>query len=237
MDLTPNATSTLRTRTLDDFLADDDDQSYPHNPGPTSTIPTTATTTTSQTTHPPTEKRTRTATLTKPPTKDWMVVQGNAHYARDLSTFLPGSYRPTHQTLSHNIFDPSSELHVAGIGSVRIPVQTGPAPTDTNVLELHDVLHVPEAVCNGFNPLLYGSSLSCYEGWWEGRVAGGGERPAWVARGFAGGARLVLLGRAEEDGVGSEIVDTVSSWDGGAGGGLSLYVSGEEWAGIRENLG
>lgn len=232
MDLSPNTSSTLRTRTLDDFLADDDNQSYPHNPATTTT---TATTTIPPQTNPPVEKRTRTAHLTKPPTKDWMVVQGNAHYARDLSTFLPGSYTPTSQTLSHNIFDPSSELHVAGIGTVRIPVQTGPAPTDTNVLELHEVLHVPEAVCNGFNPLLYGSSMSCYEGFWEGRVPGGGERPEWVARGFAGGARLVLEGRGEEDGVGSEIID--SAWEGGGCGSLSLYVSREEVEGIRENMG
>ncbi|PKY01980.1 hypothetical protein P168DRAFT_333267 [Aspergillus campestris IBT 28561] len=196
MDLSnPSTTSTLRTRTLDDFLADDD-QSYPdphtHNP---------STTTTALQTEAPTEKRTRTTTTTKPPTKDWMVVQGNTHYARDYTTFLPQTYRRTTQTLSNNIFDPSSELHVAGLGTVRVAVQTGPAPTDTNVLELHDVLHIPDAVCNGFNPLLYGSSMSCYEGFWEGRVPGR-EGPEWVARGFAGGARLVLAGGEGEDGVG-----------------------------------
>ncbi|GIK06165.1 hypothetical protein Aspvir_001809 [Aspergillus viridinutans] len=62
----------------------------------------------------------------------------------------------------------------------------------SHVIVLEDVLHIPEAVCNGFNPLLYGSSMSCNMEYWEGADRRG--EPVWFAVPYAGGTRLVLAG-------------------------------------------
>ncbi|KAI2969096.1 hypothetical protein CBS147323_4074 [Aspergillus niger] len=89
---------------------------------------------------------------------DWMVVQGNVHYARDRAHFT--TYRPVTAHLKNNIFNPMDELEVAGIGTVEIPVvRSLDNPFDTHTIVLENVLHIPEAVCNGFNPLLFGSTL------------------------------------------------------------------------------
>ncbi|KAI3029130.1 hypothetical protein CBS147347_3464 [Aspergillus niger] len=88
---------------------------------------------------------------------DWMVVQGNVHYARDRAHFT--TYRPVTAHLKNNIFNPMDELEVAGIGTVEIPVvRSLDNPFDTHTIVLENVLHIPEAVCNGFNPLLFGSN-------------------------------------------------------------------------------
>ncbi|PWY83559.1 hypothetical protein BO70DRAFT_290442, partial [Aspergillus heteromorphus CBS 117.55] len=146
---------------------------------------------------------------------DWMVVQGNCHYARDRAVFT--TYRPITRRLTHNIFNPHEELEVAGVGTVRVPVVRGLGnPFDTETLELHDVLHIPEAVCNGFNPLLYGSSMSCTSEAWTGADALG--RPLWVALPFAGGSRLVLAGNPIGE---TEIIQ-------GRYYSLSLYLSPQE---------
>ncbi|KAI3070917.1 hypothetical protein CBS147353_6627 [Aspergillus niger] len=98
---------------------------------------------------------------------DWMVVQGNVHYARDRAHFT--TYRPVTAHLKNNIFNPMDELEVAGIGTVEIPVvRSLDNPFDTHTIVLENVLHIPEAVCNGFNPLLFGSSMSCTETAWMG---------------------------------------------------------------------
>ncbi|PYI02959.1 hypothetical protein BO78DRAFT_375932 [Aspergillus sclerotiicarbonarius CBS 121057] len=150
---------------------------------------------------------------------DWMIVQGNVHYARDRAHFT--SYRPVTLRLKNNIFNPTEELQVAGIGTVQIPaVRSLDNPFDTHTLTLDNVLHIPEAVCNGFNPLLYGSSMSCSETAWTGADRDG--RMMWVARPFRGGARMVLGGGLSGE---SEIIE-------GRYYTLSLYVSGEEREGL-----
>ncbi|EAW08926.1 uncharacterized protein ACLA_098680 [Aspergillus clavatus NRRL 1] len=123
---------------------------------------------------------------------DWMIVSGNCHYARDRGAFR--TYRPVAQLIKNNIFNPQQELAVAGVGTVELQVcrtsKDGGRSVHTIVLE--DVLHIPEAVCNGFNPLLYGSSMSCTMEVWEGADRYG--EPVWFAVPFAGGTRLVLAG-------------------------------------------
>ncbi|PYH94074.1 UbiD family decarboxylase [Aspergillus ellipticus CBS 707.79] len=146
---------------------------------------------------------------------DWMIVQGNCHYARDRAIF--STYRPITRRLKHNMFNPHEELEVAGVGTVQMAVvRSLENPFETTVLELHDVLHIPEAVCNGFNPLLYGSSMSCTAEAWTGADVAG--CPLWVALPFAGGSRLVLPGNPRGE---TEIIE-------GRYYTLSLYVSPEE---------
>ncbi|KAI2823874.1 hypothetical protein CBS115989_1107 [Aspergillus niger] len=76
---------------------------------------------------------------------DWMVVQGNVHYARDRAHFT--TYRPVTAHLKNNIFNPMDELEVAGIGTVEIPVvRSLDNPFDTHTIVLENVLHIPEAI-------------------------------------------------------------------------------------------
>ncbi|KKK27113.1 hypothetical protein ARAM_006495 [Aspergillus rambellii] len=154
---------------------------------------------------------------------DWMVVSGNCHYARDAASF--STYRPAHATLQHNVFNPQDELQVAGIGTVHVTVTRGRNDPTAHVLVLEGVLHIPEAVCNGFNPLLVGSSMSCHQALWEGADATG--QPMWYGLPFAGGTRLVLAGNPRGD---SELIE-------GRYYTLSLYVSPEERADIIKSTG
>ncbi|KAA8643487.1 hypothetical protein EYZ11_011897 [Aspergillus tanneri] len=150
---------------------------------------------------------------------DWMVVSGNCHYARDRAAFQ--TYRTTSQKLQlrNNIFNPHEELHVAGVGTVQLTVCRRPGGAgDTRVIELKEVLHIPEAICNGFNPLLVGSSMSCHAEYWEG--ADGQGEPLWYSVPFAGGTRLALAGDPRGE---SEMIE-------GRYYTLSLYISGEEKA-------
>ncbi|XRM43947.1 hypothetical protein ABZX51_007103 [Aspergillus tubingensis] len=168
---------------------------------------------------PPTSPRKRTKAMHIPSSQrichDWMVVQGNVHYARDRAHFT--TYRPVTAHLKNNIFNPMDELEVAGIGTVEIPVvRSLDNPFDTHTIVLENVLHIPEAVCNGFNPLLFGSSMSCTETAWMGADREG--RLMWVAMPFRGGSRLVLAGGLVGE---SEIIE-------GRYYTLSLYVSPEE---------
>lgn len=70
-------------------------------------------------------------------------------------------------------------------------MQRGPADDGVTILVLHDVLHVPDALCNGFSPAVFGGWLRSEGGVVVGCRAVGEE---WFATPFAGGFRLVLRG-------------------------------------------
>ncbi|KAB8227197.1 hypothetical protein BDV23DRAFT_30425 [Aspergillus alliaceus] len=145
---------------------------------------------------------------------DWMVVSGNCHYARDRAVFT--TYRSVDLRLKNNIFNPHDELHVAGVGTVHLTVCKSPRDPTPHVIVLQDVLHIPEAVCNGFNPLLFGSSMSCNADYWEGADRSG--QPVWFSLPFAGHTRLVLAGDLKGE---SELIE-------GRYYTLSLYITPEE---------
>ncbi|KJJ33719.1 hypothetical protein AFLA70_556g000451 [Aspergillus flavus AF70] len=145
---------------------------------------------------------------------DWMVVSGNCHYARDRAVFT--TYRSVDLRLKNNIFNPTDELHVAGVGTVHLTVCRSPQDPTSHVIVLEDVLHIPEAVCNGFNPLLFGSSMSCNADYWEGADRSG--QPVWFSLPFAGHTRLVLAGDPKGE---SELIE-------GRYYTLSLYITPEE---------
>ncbi|KAL4794874.1 hypothetical protein BDV19DRAFT_364075 [Aspergillus venezuelensis] len=145
---------------------------------------------------------------------DWMIVSGNVHYARDRASFT--QYTPVNTTIKNNIFSPHDEMQVAGIGTVSLLVPRGVNDSRTHLLVLEGVLHIPEAICNGFNPLLVGSSMSCHAEYWEGADRRG--EPMWFGLPFVGMGRLVLAGG---DGGESDLIE-------GRQYTLSLYVSPEE---------
>lgn len=70
--------------------------------------------------------------------------------------------------------------------------------TGRHTILLENVLHVLDAICNRFSPLVFGGGMSFNEDIW---VGGNG---AWTATSFAWGMRLVL---ADGRKGGSEVVD------------------------------
>lgn len=151
---------------------------------------------------------------------DWVVVSGNCHYARDQASFT--SYQPVAREIKNNVFNPDDELHVAGVGTVQLTVCKSPDDLGAHTLVLENVLHLPDAICNGFNPLLYGSGMSCHQEYWQGGDASG--NPVWFSTPFAGQTKLVLAGDPQGE---SEIIP-------GRDYTLSLSLSPEEWQSILE---
>ncbi|KAL4785983.1 hypothetical protein BJX76DRAFT_322707 [Aspergillus varians] len=156
-------------------------------------------------------KRTRTVHPSQAICRDWMIVSGNCHYARDRASFA--TYSAVATTIKSNIFSPHDEMQVAGVGSVHVPVLRRPDDPTPHVLVLEGVLHIPEAICNGFNPLLVGSSMSCGLDYWEGADRRG--TPMWFGLPFAGFGRLVLAGGVQGE---SDLIE-------GRQYTLSLYIS------------
>lgn len=94
---------------------------------------------------------------------------------------------------------------------MALPVQRSDSEsgtgTGTGILVLDDVLHIPEALCNGFNPVVYGGWMRSEGGIVVGgrqgeEGEGGGEE--WFARAFAGSFRVEM---ADGRKGGSEVVD------------------------------
>ncbi|KAL4805766.1 hypothetical protein BDV18DRAFT_12926 [Aspergillus unguis] len=158
-------------------------------------------------------KKTRTIHPSTPICRDWMIVSGNVHYARDKASFT--TYTPINVLVKNNIFSPHDEMLVSGIGSVNLTVPRSRSDPTPHTLTLGGVLHIPEALCNGFNPLLIGSSMSCHSEYWEGADRMGS--PLWFGLPFVGLSRLVLADGSGE----SDLIE-------GREYTLSLYVSPQE---------
>jgi len=130
--------------------------------------------------------------LANPPKRrcwDWMVVSGDTHYARNRSSFN------TYRKINPGTYG-SPGVRVIGVGTVELQVRRAPDQSDTRTLVLENVLHVPDAMCNGFNSrLLLGS-----ESWSRDGVQGFDKvtrEPSWYGREFCGLNRLVLAGNPQ----------------------------------------
>ncbi|KAL4971019.1 uncharacterized protein BDV14DRAFT_194800 [Aspergillus stella-maris] len=128
---------------------------------------------------------------------DWVAVQGNCHYARDREWFL--WYRPLqYGTLISFCDHEPPATSVAGIGTVILTVQSRPEDGwPTYRLKLQNVLHVPNAPCNGFSP----SQFHLRRG---GTLLAGGlfavdekNMPWYYCVPFNGLAKLALVGDAQ----------------------------------------
>ncbi|RDW72535.1 uncharacterized protein DSM5745_07707 [Aspergillus mulundensis] len=135
---------------------------------------------------------------------DWMLVSGTCHYAKNRSSF--STYRRIGREVPCDIFGGST--YVAGIGTVKLQVRSIPrrgALTRTIVLE--NVLHVPSAICNGFNFHAYhrqhGGDTAA--GPWDGPGSKWNTdygtdpegHPLWYSEEFCGLERLVLAGEPQ----------------------------------------
>jgi len=146
---------------------------------------------------------------------DWMIVSGTCHYARDRVAFT--TYRPVRKVVGNTF--------VAGTGTVELRVRTSNEEgSPDGVLVLENVLHIPRAICNGFNWAAYqritgGSARLGLES--QGFDRDG--RPIWCGQPFVGLEKLVLAGNPQGDS---------NLWEGGHYS-LSMYISNEELELVR----
>lgn len=155
---------------------------------------------------------------------DWMITTGNCHYAKNRSSFK--EYRRVGRSIPNGIIEGITTF-IAGVGTVELKVQTSHderSPVRTLVLE--NVLHVPDANCNGFSIPVYhtihGGSARL------GKPSGTDEqyRPLWCSEEFKGLNKLVLAGNPQGE---SYLGDDINM--------LSMYIGEkdlEEIVGPRE---
>lgn len=144
---------------------------------------------------------------------DWMVVSGDCHYAKNRSSFK--NYRRVRGT--------AQGVPVIGMGTVELEVQRAPQSLDTYTLVLENVLHIPTAMCNGFNSPRFGGSQTWTKGGVQGLDASNGE-PLWYGTEFCGLNKLVLAGNPQGESVLEEKAKDGYRFM------LSMYLSAEEEA-------
>lgn len=116
------------------------------------------------------------------------MVGGTNHYAKNRSAFL--TYRRAPCKIGRT--------RVLGVGTVKLDLVRSPKDPSTYTLILHDVLHIPEAVCNGIsiNPDFMGAGNYGIS-WDDKRIYDADtEEPCWYAKAFHddGSMRCVLAG-------------------------------------------
>lgn len=119
-----------------------------------------------------------------------MITSGNCHYAKNRSSFK--EYRRLNLTIGNIGL---SKTRVIGIGTVELVVKRSPGDEGANILVLENVLHIPDAICNGFSPHL----TRCAHSWTKEGIQGfdNDDRPIWFATKFAGLNRFVLFGNPQ----------------------------------------
>ncbi|KAE8353145.1 hypothetical protein BDV28DRAFT_113124 [Aspergillus coremiiformis] len=122
---------------------------------------------------------------------DWIVTGGNCHYAKNRSTFR--SYRRAPGKIGGS--------RVLGVGSVELRVRRPSDDDQTNTLVLENVLHMPNARCNGLSLSKYREAhpLSGVDSEGEHLEARSddGSEPEWYAEGYHGLSRVVLAGEPQ----------------------------------------
>lgn len=121
---------------------------------------------------------------------DWIIVGGNCHYAKNRASFR--TYRRAPGKIGGN--------KVLGVGTVELQVRRGLGDERMNTLVLQDVLHMPNARCNGLsiskyreaNPHL--SAVETEKEHFQATSDGDGEL-LWCADEYCGLSRVALAGR------------------------------------------
>ncbi|EFQ99058.1 hypothetical protein MGYG_02071 [Nannizzia gypsea CBS 118893] len=150
---------------------------------------------------------------------DWMVTSG-VNYAKNRSSFK------AYQHINPVTLESGTGVRVIGMGTVELKVPRSPDNQEVNTLVLDGVLHIPEAICNGFNPRVLGGSTSFGEplqSYDENR------RPTYYATQFCGLWRLVLDGNPQGE---SRLAE--ARRDGSVMLSLSLFISEEDEARLFE---
>ncbi|KAA8649626.1 hypothetical protein EYZ11_002658 [Aspergillus tanneri] len=128
---------------------------------------------------------------------DWMIVSGTCHYAKNRSSFK--EYRRVGQKVPNGLFKDGPETYIAGVGTVELNVRTNPKKgSRTRTLVLENVLHVPDAICNGFCFAKYHAThggMASLDSVWKGTDKQGS--PLWYGQPFRGLEKLVLAGNPQ----------------------------------------
>ncbi len=74
---------------------------------------------------------------------DWIMIGGHCHYAKDLFWFQESTYRKINPTVV------DGEHTVVGIGNVTLTVRCSNKNSSVESIVLLNVLHIPDASCNG----------------------------------------------------------------------------------------
>ncbi|KAL2859891.1 uncharacterized protein BJX67DRAFT_368559 [Aspergillus lucknowensis] len=125
---------------------------------------------------------------------DWIIVSGNCHYAKNRSSFK--EYRRVGRMVQDAT---GTETYIAGVGTVELNVRTSPkkgSPSRSLVLE--NVLHVPDAVCNGFSVGVYYAThggTTSFSPFFRGTDEQGSA--LWHGKPFRGVEKLVLAGNPQ----------------------------------------
>jgi hypothetical protein len=121
---------------------------------------------------------------------DWIMTSGTFHYAKNRSSFK--SYRH----ISLVVQTLYGAVRIIGIGKVALTVKL-PDSDEISELVLRNVLHIPDALCNGFSPQLLGGSWAENGQNLVGSNKKGGD--AWYAMVFHGLFRLELDGHPQDE--------------------------------------
>lgn len=130
---------------------------------------------------------------------DWMLVSGNCHYTRDRYSFK--TYRHIGEIVrTLKIFGGRRDTFVAGVGTIQLEVcSSGDDGTRKRALVLENVLHLPHALCHGFNFKLYHDSTGGEATVGEDECHGTDKKgkPLWHGLPFLGFRKLALVGIPE----------------------------------------
>ncbi|GMG11614.1 hypothetical protein F9C07_2252 [Aspergillus flavus] len=122
---------------------------------------------------------------------DWIVTGGNCHYAKNRATFR--SYRRAPGKVGGS--------RVLGVGSVELRVRRRSGDGEINTLVLDNVLHMPNARCNGLSLPKYRETHPLTgvddEGDHIEARSDDGSEPEWYAEGYHGLSRVVLAGEPQ----------------------------------------
>ncbi|KAE8447891.1 hypothetical protein EG329_010120 [Mollisiaceae sp. DMI_Dod_QoI] len=85
------------------------------------------------------------------PCRDWIIMSCSCHYARDYFSFT------TYHPIEILAYDGTGMIHlVRGVGTVHLTFDEGFPSYMRWTTTLENVLHIPTALCNVFNPIPYG---------------------------------------------------------------------------------
>ncbi|KAF1352059.1 hypothetical protein BDV97DRAFT_138252 [Delphinella strobiligena] len=110
---------------------------------------------------------------------DWVIQKRGVHYARNKSWFA--QYTAVNIQLNNGLW-------CQGYGTVRLDVRKS-EEEGFQTLVLHDVLHLPKAVCNGFSLALFGHLQPTPQG-----LADPNSASTLLVKNFRGLSKLALLG-------------------------------------------
>lgn len=118
--------------------------------------------------------------------RDWIILTYGVQYAKNRSSFKTYRHIPKVTLKSGGV--------AVGKGKVELEVLRSPGSSESHTLVLKDVLHIPEALCNGIT-IPEGTRTTTFRPVMQGFDEEG--RPYWYGHDFRGLSKLALAGNDE----------------------------------------